>query len=374
MFLQERAKEINNCFKALEEKKSVAVWGAAIHTAKLFEKTELLLYNIKTVLDINEKKWGDYFFGWKIEDPRKADWESIDAVVISVPQSETDIIKMLRSELQYQGDIITLYTEEKTTPFYLLHDAGITEVRYLGDYRNWKDAADECAGYDDSVIISRVIDAIEAVKRGEAAWERDSCLFYEEKYNYQICAAILRCALRNGNGKVTVLDIGGALGSAWFQNRNYFTGLVDLKYVVAEQDHFAEYGYKKLEDRTLKFIKSTDTWEKMERFDIILLSASLQYIPCYDEVIERIRKAQPGYVILDRLLVSDRKRFCMETVPEALYKSSYPVVIFGKNEVEKFFEDDYKLIENDISSVPEETYFPDGKAQSRLYVFERIEK
>ena len=64
----------------------------------------------------------------------------------------------------------------------------------------------------------------------------------------------------------------------------------------------------------------------------------------------------------------------METVPKTLYESSYPVVIFNKNEVEKFFEGDYKLIENDISSVPEEVYFPDGKAQSRLYVFECIEK
>lgn len=370
MFLQERAKEINDCLKGLAGKANVAVWGAALHTAKLFEKTELLFYNIKTVLDMNEKKWGDYFFGWKIGDPFKADWEMIDAVVISVPNHEIDIIKILR----YEGDIITLYTEEKTTPFYLLHDASITEVRYLGDYKNWKDAADECTGYDDSAIISKVADSIEKVKRGEAAWERDSCLFYEQKYNYQICAGILRCALKKGNEVVTVLDIGGALGSTWFQNRNYFTELVDLEYVVAEQDHFAEYGHKNLEDRTLRFIKSTDHWEKMERFDIILMSASLQYISYYEELIVRIRKARPDYVILDRLLVSNRKRFCMETVPKTLYESSYPVVIFNKNEVEKFFEGDYKLIENDISSVPEEVYFPDGKAQSRLYVFECIEK
>lgn len=42
--------------------------------------------------------------------------------------------------------------------------------------------------------------------------------------------------------------------------------------------------------------------------------------------------------------------------------------------LKNFLKVDYKLIENDISSVPEEVYFPDGKAQSRLYVFECIEK
>lgn len=181
MFLQERAQEINDCLKKLAGKANVAVWGAAVHTAKLFERTTLLTYNVKTVLDRNEKKWGDSFFGWKIEDPCKADWTKIDAVVISVPRRETEITKMLRDELQYKGEIITLYTEERATPFYLLHDAGITEVRYLGDYRDWKDAEVECAGYDDPAIISKVADSIEKVKRGEAAWERDGCLFYEKK-------------------------------------------------------------------------------------------------------------------------------------------------------------------------------------------------
>lgn len=372
MFLQERVQEINDNLKSLEEAVSVVVWGAAIHTVKLFEKTALLSYNIKAVLDMDERKWGDYFFGWMIENPREADWEKIDAVVVSVPSQETIITEMLRNELRYEGDIITLYTEEKRTPFYLLFDKRISEVRYLGNYQNWEDAAGECAGYDDSAIISKVIDSIEKVKRGEAVWERDSYLFYQEKYVYQICAAIMRCAVKNRGGGVRVLDIGGSLGSAWFQNRKYLAGLVSMEYVVAEQDHFAEYGHENLEGESLKFIRSKDKWEDMKRFDIILMSASLQYIPQYEEIISRIRKAQPDYVILDRLLVSDRRRFCMETVPETLYLSSYPVVIFDRSEVEHFFEPDYKLIEHDISSVPEEAYFPDGKAESELYVFERI--
>lgn len=99
------------------------------------------------------------------------------------------------------------------------------------------------------------------------------------------------------------------------------------------------------------------------------MSASLQYIPQWKEVIARIRKAQPRYVILDRLMVSDRRRICVETVPKEIYLSSYPLVIFEKNEVITFFEDDYRLIENDVSSVEEEAYFDDGKAKSRFYVF-----
>ncbi len=374
MFMQERIEEINYRLKALKGAANVAVWGAGVHTGKLLEKTELLSYNIRTILDMDERKQGEYFFGWIVGNPRKIEWEGIDAVVISVPNREEPIVEMLRNEFGWGGIIITFYMEEKTTPFYLLYDAKIPAVRYMGDYKSWKDAAEECAGYDDSTILNKVIDSIEKVRCGEAVWERDSYLFYKEKYVYQICAAVLRCAVANRGERVKLLDIGGSLGSTWFQNRKYLADLEHLEYIVAEQDHFAEYGHKNLEDNTLKFIKSTDKWETMERFDIILMSASLQYISQYEEIISRVKKAEPRYVILDRILVSDRKRICVETVPKEIYLSSYPLVIFDMNEMKDTFGEHYKVIENDISSVPERAYFMDGMAESRFYVFECIEK
>ncbi len=369
MFLQERIEEINRDLRILETASNVAVWGAGVHTAKLFEKTELLSFKINFVLDMDEKKQGEPFFGWKIQNPREVDWKVIDGVVISVPNRESDIADMLKRELCYTGIIVVLYTEENKTPFYQLYDEKIPAIRYMGDYKRWEDAAAECVGYEDSAIISNVIDAIEKIRRKEAVWERDSWLFYEEKYTYKICAAILRCAVQNKNSGVRVLDIGGSLGSTWFQNRKYLSDLTQLEYVVAEQDHFAEYGYKNLENDTLKFIRSTDKWEDMKRFDIILLSASLQYIPCWKDIMVRIRKAKARYVILDRLLVSNRRRICVETVPEEIYLASYPLTIFDKDEVSGFLGEDYRVVESDSSSVEEEAYFVDGKAESRFFVF-----
>lgn len=369
MFLQERVEEINRSLSVLEKASCVAVWGAGVHTAKLFEKTELLSYKINFVLDTDERKKGEPFFGWSVQNPGETAWDKIDAVVISVPNQESDIVGMLKNEFDYTEIIVTLYAGRDCTPFYRLYDAKIPAIRYMGDYGSWEDAAAECAGYDDSTIISNVIDAIEKVRRGEAAWERDSYLFYEDKFVHKICAAILRCAVQNKGRIVRVLDIGGSLGSTWFQNKKYLADLTQLEYVIAEQDHFAVYGHENLEDDTLKFIKSTDKWEDMGLFDMIVLSASLQYIPCWEETIARIRQAKPRYVILDRLLVSDRRRICVETVPEEIYQSSYPLVIFDKNEVLSFFGDDYRVTENDVSSVCEEVYFVDGKAESRFYAF-----
>ncbi len=370
MFLQDRAKEINEKLRVLAGISNIVVWATGIHTSMLFERTELLSYDIRNIVDRNAAKEDDFYFGFRIKYPQNIQWKDVGAVVISVPAQEKNVVSMLREELKYSGLIITLYDDKKSIPFYLLYDERISGIRYLGDYANWQDAAAECRGYDDSVIFDKVIQASKKVIDGEAVWERDSFLFYQEKYVYKLCAAILRCALRNDNQGVRVLDIGGSLGSTYFQNRKYLSDVKNLEYVVAEQDRYAAYGHEYLEDAVLKFISSQRDWENMERFDIILMSASLQYIPNYAGIISKIKKAEPRYIIFDRVLVGDRGRICRETVPETIYKSSYPLRIFSEEEIRDFCEPEYKLIENDISSVPETAYFVDGKAESRFYVFQ----
>lgn len=370
MFLQERAREINEKLSILANRSNIVVWAAGVHTSKLFERTELLSYDIKNIVDMNADKEGEFYFGFKIKNPEKMDWSNVGAVVISVPAQEKKVASLLRDELKYTGLIITLYEENKCTPFYLLYDERSPGIRYLGDYNSWTEAAEECEGYDDSVIINKAIWASQKVLNGEAKWERDSFLFYEQKYIYKLCASILRCALKNGNKGVRVLDLGGSLGSTYFQNIKYLEDVNNLEYIVAEQDHYRDYGHEHLENSILKFISSKDDWESQEKYDIILMSASLQYISEYIEITEKIKRARPEYIILDRILISERGRLCKETVPEKIYKSSYPVRIFSEKEIKDFFEPEYQVIENDISSVPETANFIDGKAESRFYVFQ----
>lgn len=369
MFLQEKIREINEKFKVLEKVPHIAVWGAGIHTCKLFEKTNLLSYSIETIVDIDEKKQGNFYFGCKIKNPKEINWDHIGAVVISVPNKEKEIINLLINEIGFNKIIIKLYENSHCSPFYNLFDKNIDGVCYMGDYRDWESARKECKGYNDEVILEKVIQSTRKVLSGEAVWERDGYLFYEKKYNHCICAAILRCAVQNDNQGVRILDIGGALGSTYFQNKGYLSDIKNFEYVVAEQDSFAEYGEKNLEDGVLKFIKSSNGYKDCGKFDIVLMSASLQYIPEYREIILQIINLKPYYIILDRILVSERVRICKEDVPEKIYKSSYPVMIFTESEIIKLFENEYDLVEEDISSVPEEAYFVDGKAQSKLFVF-----
>ncbi len=374
MFLQEKVKEINEKLNALKDISHVAVWGAGVHTCKLFEKSNLLSYSVKTIIDINKEKKGQHYFGFTIKNPNEVKWNDVEGVVISVPGREEEIRKILTEELRFKGIIIKLYENDNYMPFYRLYDKKIAEVRYIGDYKNWISAQEECRGYEDDVILDKVIGSIGKVLCGEAEWERDGFLFYEKKYVYCICAAILRCALQNDNLGVRVLDIGGALGSTYFQNRGYLSAVKELEYIVAEQDGFAKYGHKELEDGILRFINSSERYTDYGKFDIVLLSGSIQYISQYKEILSEIINLAPRYIILDRILIGEKHRICKETVPEAIYESSYPVMIFEESEILNFFGDGYILIEKDVSSVFEEAYFVDGKAESRLFVFQRVEK
>lgn len=368
--MQDKIRVINENLGSLKECSNIAIWGAGLHTCKLLEKTELLIYNVKTIVDIDRIKQGNRYFGFIVENPEHVVWDNIDAVVISVPRRDKQIAEML-FKYKFSGKVLTLYEENEITPFYLLYEKDVPQVQYVGEYDNWSDAYRECEGYEDECIINKVISSVNKVIEGGAIWERDSYLFYETKYVYQICAAVLRCAIQNCNKGVRILDIGGSLGSTYFQNRKYLEDIADLEYVVAEQDHFADYGHKNLEDGKLSFIKSADILEEKIHgsFDIVLMSASIQYIPEYEEIISRVVKIRPRYIIFDRLLVGNKMRICKENVPAEIYKSSYPVIIFTEERIKSFLKSDYELIESDISSVPEEVYFEDGRAVSKYLVF-----
>ena len=127
----------------------------------------------------------------------------------------------------------------------------------------------------------------------------------------------------------------------------------------------------KLENEVLRFISSSEDFKKYGMFDIVLISGSLQYINPYEEIISKVREVNPQYIIIDRIMIGNRKRICKQTVTKSMYEASYPVRIFVEEEIEKFWENDYKIIEKDVSSVPEVTYFPEGQANSQYFVFER---
>ena len=77
MFLQEKVNEINNKLRSLENISNIVIWGAGIHTCKLFERTNLLSYAINSIVDMDERKQGRFCFGFIIKNPQEMIWEEI---------------------------------------------------------------------------------------------------------------------------------------------------------------------------------------------------------------------------------------------------------------------------------------------------------
>jgi len=79
VFLQDKVKDINQRLEGLGDAFNVLVWGAGQHTGKLFERTELLSYRIKEIVDMDSGKQGSRYYGFTIQSPDQVHWKDIDA-------------------------------------------------------------------------------------------------------------------------------------------------------------------------------------------------------------------------------------------------------------------------------------------------------
>ncbi|MDO8590885.1 MAG: methyltransferase, TIGR04325 family, partial [bacterium] len=120
-------------------------------------------------------------------------------------------------------------------------------LNFSGNYKSWEEALRHSSGYDTDVILEKVKSAALKVKRGEAAFERDSVAFGKPKYVWPVLAILLWIASQKQNS-LTVMDFGGSLGSLYFQHRKFLDQLNKLSWNVVEQPKFALCGKENFED------------------------------------------------------------------------------------------------------------------------------
>ena len=215
--------------------------------------------------------------------------------------------------------------------------------RFQGNYATWEAAAAQCTGYDAEPILAKVLEATLKVKRGEAAYERDSVLFDEIEYAWPVTAALMWAAAQNA-GKLDVLDFGGSLGSSYFQNRALLANLPQVRWSVIEQAHYVQAGREHIQDDTLRFYSSIDGCLADNKPNVVLLSSVLQYLPVVDGVIKQINDSSATIIIIDRTPFNSEQcnKICVQNVPESICKASYPMTIFS---LDKFILD---LVDWDI--------------------------
>lgn len=230
-------------------------------------------------------------------------------------------------------------------------------IRFEGDFTTWEEASTQCTGYDSADILAKVLDATLKVKRGEAAFERDSVLFDEIEYAWPVLAGLMWAAARN-DGKLNVLDFGGALGSSYFQNRQFLQSLPDVVWNIVEQPHYVDAGRKYIQDSQLRFYRSIEECLDANNPNVILLSSVLQYLESPIALIRKLHTVGASCLIIDRtpFSVNEIDKLVLQKSPAAIYSASYPMWIFSLSRFEQFLEENWRLVASNLS--------PEGHVQT----------
>ena len=215
---------------------------------------------------------------------------------------------------------------------------------WYGNYADWETAKRKCSGYESGEILEKVKQSALRVKAGLAAFERDSVAFEEHKFNFHVLTIVMWIAAQN-NGKITLLDFGGSLGSTYFQNRFFFDSLEELKWCIVEQPGFVETGKKLFQDEKLKFYYSIDDCLGNTDVDIVLLSSVLPYLERPYELLDSIIRSRFKYLLIDKMpFIRGSDRITIQKVNPRIYKASYPCWFFNSNKFLDYMKQEYDLI------------------------------
>jgi len=215
---------------------------------------------------------------------------------------------------------------------------------WSGNYKRWDEAQRRCSGYNAENILKTVLNSTLKVKNGEAKYERDSFIFEEIQYNYTLLSSLMWIAAQN-NGKLRVLDFGGALGSTYFQNKSFLDSLPLVDWNIVEQHHFVEAGNQYIANNVLKFHNSIKECLLKHEIDVVLLSSVIQYVEEPYVLLGEILSSGVDFVIIDRTpFVESNDRITVQKVNPKIYRASYPCWFFNKNRFVDFVTEKYSLI------------------------------
>jgi len=221
----------------------------------------------------------------------------------------------------------------------------LTRNYYAGTYRTWAEARGDATGYDADVILEKCKTALLKVKSGEAAYERDSVVFETMEHPFAVLAGLLKGALAS-DGRLSVLDFGGSLGSTYYQCRHFLADLKTLRWNIVEQGKFVACGREHFETEELRFYDTVGDCLRQGKPDVLLLSSVLQYIEEPHALLKELLREGIGIVIVDRTPFhqqGSRDILTVQNVPFHIYRASYPCWLFSRERFLASFAGAYSI-------------------------------
>jgi putative methyltransferase (TIGR04325 family) len=217
-------------------------------------------------------------------------------------------------------------------------------IRFTGDYKSWEDALKDSTGYSAPEILEKTRAAVLKVKSGQAEFERDSVAFDRPQYEFPLLAGLLRATA--ADGRLSVLDFGGSLGSTYFQSRKFLSIVKDLHWNVVDQPAQIACGQKEFATPQLRFYPSIADCLAEQQPNVVLLSNAIQYLPRPYAFLEEIAQLKIPCFIVERIPFScaDRDRLTVQHVPASIYNASYPAWFLSEPTFRAIVEKKYDLV------------------------------
>ena len=194
-------------------------------------------------------------------------------------------------------------------------------------FGSWEAAQAAAVGYDSSEIVDRVVRSTRAVLDGSALFERDGVVFSEPEYRWPVAYALAASAARHG--ELRVLDVGGSLGSVYWQHRGLLPDDV-AAWTVLEQSAFVDQS-QALNLDPLTFATDLTDGQQFGPWNVALMSSVLQYLPEPWEMLESILDTGVDCLVIDRtpFHTGPRDIPSLQRVPAHIYPASYPAWILS---------------------------------------------
>jgi putative methyltransferase (TIGR04325 family) len=206
---------------------------------------------------------------------------------------------------------------------------------WKGAYSSFTEAQQKSTGYDATQILERIIQTTKKVRDKEIPYERDGIEYDTPKMNFPLLSTLLWIAAQH-NGELTLIDMGGSLGTTYFQNIPFLKSIQKLNWCIIEQANYVAIGKKEFETDQLKFYYSIEECLQNHKPQIILFCNAIQYFENPYAFLTTIPKTIP-YLLLDYVgyTATTEDRITIQHVPPVFYgvDVSYPCWFFSKSKM-----------------------------------------
>jgi putative methyltransferase (TIGR04325 family) len=156
-------------------------------------------------------------------------------------------------------------------------------------------------------------------------------IFDRPQHSFKLLTALLYAISKTEI--LTVFDIGGSLGSTFYQHRKFFESNIHVWNII-EQKKFVTKGNRDYSSDLLRFEDALpDTIDKESSF--FLLSSTLQYLENPYDYLENISDLKPKFIFIDKTPFStdNNDYLTIQHVNEPIYKATYPAWHFSESKL-----------------------------------------